>query len=229
MLRIIFISLLTLLTAGCAIQQPILQHPESLARTVSYYAPSAQSRLAPYFSKAGVTYPSAQIALLVFKQEKKLELWARDARGWHYIKTYPVLAASGRPGPKLHAGDDQVPEGIYRIDELNPYSHYLLSMNVNYPDAFDRYHARLDGRRNLGGSIFIHGNHLSIGCIAIGNIAIEELFVLAYQVGIEHISVIIAPDDLRYKAPPRECNEPRWVPQLYRQIRAALVTFENKG
>jgi murein L,D-transpeptidase YafK len=228
--RVVFVFLFSILMAGCALQQSrVLGRPESLAHTVRFYAPVAESRLMPYFSRAGISYPSSQIAFLVFKQERKLELWARDGRGWHYIKTYPVLAASGDPGPKLHVGDGQVPEGVYRIDELNPHSHYLLSMNVNYPDAFDRYHASLDGRRRLGGNIFIHGNDLSIGCIAIGNIAIEELFVLAYQVGIEHITVIIAPDDLRYKAPPREPYAPRWVPELYRQIDSALRPFENKG
>ncbi len=68
---------------------------------------------------------------------------------------------------------------------------------LNYPNSADRYYARLDHRHDLGDDIFIHGSDASIGCIPIGNKAIEQLFVLAYLVGERYIKVIIAPDDLR--------------------------------
>ena len=74
-------------------------------------------------------------------------------------------------------GDKQVPEGFYRIELLNPNSRYHLSLRVNYPNADDIERAREDRRDllNLGGDIMIHGGAESIGCIAIGNPAIEHL------------------------------------------------------
>ena len=76
---------------------------------------------------------------------------------------------------------------------------------------------------NLGDDIYVHGIDVSIGCTPIGDKAIEQLFVLAYLVGKRHIKVIIAPDDLRHHhAPIYEAVYPRWLLQLYAQIRRAL-------
>jgi hypothetical protein len=36
-----------------------------------------------------------------------------------------------------------------------------------------------DGRKNLGSNIMIHGKNCSVGCLAMGDEAAEELFVLA--------------------------------------------------
>ena len=92
-------------------------------------------------------------------------------------------------------------------------------MKVNYPNEFDLDHAEYDGRTDLGGDIFIHGKAVSIGCLAMGDEAIEELFVLAAHVGTENIKVIIAPSDPR-KTPldPFLPNLPEWTPELYRRI-----------
>lgn len=226
---LIILFVLVILQAGCTLQPPPETWQQTLTRTVNAYAPTAEARLVPYFHRAGVYYPPQQVALLVFKQEKKLELWASDGQRWTWIKTYSILAASGGPGPKLHEGDDQVPEGIYRIVSLNPRSRFHVSMALNYPNDFDREHARFDHRYDLGENIYIHGNSVSVGCIAIGDIAIEELFVLVYKTGLEHVEVIIAPNDLRHAPPPRENNKPVWVPMLYHHLSSALMDFENKN
>ena len=71
-----------------------------------------KAALAPTFYKWRLSYPPQQIALLFFKQEKKMELWAKSDADWTHVKQYPILAASGNSGPKLKEGDQQVPEGI---------------------------------------------------------------------------------------------------------------------
>ena len=76
---------------------------------------------------------------------------------------------SGRLGPKLKEGDRQVPEGLYRVESLNPNSRYHLSLRVNYPNEQDKSYGRLDGRNNLGTDIMIHGKDCSIGCLAMGD------------------------------------------------------------
>jgi len=134
-----------------------------------------------------------------------------------------VLAASGALGPKLLQGDRQVPEGVYRVLWLNPNSSYHLSMKLDYPNAFDRERARRDGRTDLGGDIFVHGRAVSIGCVALGDPAIEELFVLAADVGTARVQAVIAPRDLRVpSARDPEIASP-WAPELYRLVRREMA------
>lgn len=135
-----------------------------------------------------------KLQILAFKKERYVEVWAP---GWDKPLLYPMTAFSGNLGPKLREGDRQIPEGIYDIEYLNPCSRFYLSMKVNYPNAFDQKQAEIEGRTQLGGDIMIHGKAATVGCIPIGDEAIEDLFYLIYFVGIENVKVIIAPYDLR--------------------------------
>ena len=137
------------------------------------YSAYATRRLTPYFAKAKVSYPPREVIFIALKQEMKLELWARGSGEFRFIRDYHIKAASGVGGPKLRQGDRQVPEGIYRIVELNPNSHYHLSMKLNYPNEFDLLHARREGRSAPGSDILIHGKAASSGCLAMGDEAIE--------------------------------------------------------
>jgi murein L,D-transpeptidase YafK len=121
-----------------------------------------------------------------------------------------------------------VPEGLYKINGLNPNSAFHLSMKLNYPNTFDVVKSKLDGRDNLGGDIFIHGRSDSVGCLAMGDRTIEELFVLTALVGEDNVEVIIAPTDFRDSAR-RQRNRPRlqWLPELYSNIKQALTRFKN--
>ncbi len=202
--------------------------PQTVAQRLTQYGPVVEKRLKTDFTRAGVTYPPARITLVVLKQERQLELYAAGAAGdaLHYIKSYPILAASGRLGPKLQQGDDQVPEGMYAVDSLNPNSHYHLALHVDYPNAFDRAQARTDGRTDLGGDIMIHGNAVSIGCVAMGDPASEDLFVLAAQAGLPNVRLLFCPLDFRLtKAEPGGPDLPAWTPKLYRNLEKALGTL----
>lgn len=232
--RIVIVLLVLALAAGAfvvygrGIWYPLLLRvtgPRTVADVVEKYGSAARARLKPKFMKAGAAYPPKQIALLVFKREGRVALWARDAQRWRFVRDYPILAASGHAGPKLRQGDYQVPEGVYRIEWLNPNSSYHLSMKVNYPNAFDRSMAQRDRRTNLGGDIFIHGKDVSIGCVALGDPAIEELFTLAADTGYQRTKVIIAPNDLRIGGAILHERAPRWVGELYRTVAAALAEF----
>jgi hypothetical protein len=178
-----------------------------------------------YFAKAKVSYPPREVIFIALKQEKRLELWARDSGEFRFIRDYYIQAASGVAGPKLRQGDRQVPEGIYRIVKLNPNSHYHLSMKLNYPNEFDLLHARQDGRTAPGSNILIHGKAVSIGCLAMGDEAIEELFVLTEHVGVENVKVVIAPHDPRaYPLKTDSKALPEWTPELY-----AIISREIKA
>ena len=188
---------------------------------------SVRSRLAPAFEAAGVPYPPTSFTLIGLKAEKRLELWAPDAAGRpRLVKAYPVLAASGGAGPKLREGDRQVPEGLYGIESLNPNSRFHLSLRMDYPNAADRRRAQAEGRTGLGGDIMIHGSDVSIGCLAMGDSAAEELFVLAALTGPKNIRVILSPVDFRRKDEVGLTSSlPAWVPDLYAEIKAELARY----
>jgi len=206
------------------------QRTHTLKTRLAEIGPGATQRLAAKFETAKAQWPPAEMALLAIKSEKALELHVRQKGGpWKLIHRYRVLAASGGPGPKLRQGDKQVPEGIYSIAFLNPNSAYHVSLRVNYPNAFDREMAAKEARKDLGGDIMIHGKNLSAGCLAVGDEAAEELFVLAAQTGLAHVKVIIAPTDFRDHAiPPSEPGRPEWLPKLYTEVASAMSELKDR-
>lgn len=200
-----------------------------LSERLAEISPAATLRLARKFESAHASWPPAEMALVAIKDEKALELHARSAGGaWKFVHRYPVLAASGVSGPKLRQGDKQVPEGIYGISFLNPDSKYHVSMRVNYPNTFDRAMAKRDGRSKLGGDIMIHGKNVSAGCLAVGDDAAEELFVLAAETGLDNVKLVIAPTDFRQNGvPDAVASAPNWVPGLYTQVASAMKSFNR--
>jgi murein L,D-transpeptidase YafK len=185
-----------------------------------------ERRMKVRFDHAGVEYPPQRIQLIALKERRRLELWAYQHDEWHFIHDYAIFAASGDVGPKLREGDKQVPEGFYRITELNPNSHFHLSMKLNYPNGFDWLNASREGRAAPGSNIFIHGSAWSAGCLAIGNRYIEELFTLVAKVGLDKSAVLIVPYDFRQKEMPViDSDEHAWLGELYAYLKLRLAQF----
>ena len=189
------------------------------------YGPVARARLKPYFDAKNVPYPPARLTLAGLKQERILEIYAAGTnQDLKFIRAYPILGASGGPGPKLKEGDRQVPEGIYPVEWLNPNSLYHLSFRIGYPNEFDRDQAKLENRTNLGGDIMLHGGSGSVGCLAMGDPASEDFFVLAADTGISNITIIISPVDFRHGETVTVTDTfPKWTDGLYQIIRAKLA------
>jgi hypothetical protein len=177
---------------------------------------------------AELPFPPSELTIVALKDTRVVRVLARSGSKWRRIVEFPVLAASGVPGPKLAAGDRQVPEGIYPVESLNPNSMFHLALRVGYPNAFERDQAARDGRTDLGGDIMIHGGNASIGCLAIGDPAIEELFVLVASVGVDRTRIIIAPTEsvTPDAVPP---NAPAWVPDLYQSLQTELAKLSSAG
>lgn len=134
------------------------------------------------------------VFIRAFKEEKQLELFLRNRASGRFdlFRTYPIAAASGIPGPKLMEGDGQVPEGFYQVPPaaMNPASRYHLSFNIGYPNEFDRVHQR------TGSAIMVHGDDVSIGCLAMTDGKIEEIYTLcaaAHQGGQAYFRVHLFP------------------------------------
>ena len=116
------------------------------------------------------------ILIRIFKEEAELELWKQTTTGrFELLKLYPVCRWSGELGPKLHEGDYQAPEGFYAVTPklMNPNSSYHLAVNMGFPNAFDAANDR------DGSFIMIHGNCASVGCYAMTDAQIGEIYALA--------------------------------------------------
>ncbi|MGC4013680.1 MAG: murein L,D-transpeptidase family protein [Luteolibacter sp.] len=116
------------------------------------------------------------VFIRIFKEEKILELWMRrrDTRKYDLFRSWPVAAMSGVLGPKLIEGDGQAPEGFYFVppERMKPDSQFHLAFNIGYPNAYDLANGR------TGTFLMVHGNEVSIGCFAMTDPVIEEIYTL---------------------------------------------------
>ncbi|MFB6257916.1 MAG: murein L,D-transpeptidase family protein [Flavobacteriales bacterium] len=128
----------------------------------------------------GLNRSGLRLHLRAYKEEKVLELWAKNASDTLYqkVREYDICALSGNLGPKRQQGDRQIPEGFYHIDRFNPYSKYHLSLGLNYPNPSDRI---LGVEGDLGGNIFVHGSCVTIGCLPITDPLIKELYIFCVE------------------------------------------------
>ena len=118
------------------------------------------------------------ILVRLFKEESELEVWKQDTTGrFALLKTYPICRWSGELGPKIKEGDRQAPEGFYTITpgQMNPNSSYYLSVNIGFPNEFDRAWGR------TGDFLMIHGDCSSRGCYAMTDEQIGEIYALARE------------------------------------------------
>ncbi|HFE47468.1 MAG TPA: hypothetical protein ENJ18_18595, partial [Nannocystis exedens] len=158
------------------------------AREAAAFA-NKEAEVVSLFAEAGVDFPPKQVLFRVFKKEGDLEVWANDQVGqpMRPIATYRICAASGHAGPKTRTGDGQVPEGFYEIDFFKPRSDYYLAMHINYPNRRDR------SQRSTGSAIMIHGNCVSIGCLAMSDDRIQELWVIGRSLEKGRVQVHLFP------------------------------------
>jgi murein L,D-transpeptidase YafK len=124
------------------------------------------------------TTASSPTLIRTYKKEAELEIWKMKSNGeYALLKTYPMCRWSGQLGPKKREGDMQVPEGFYPIapGQMNPNSHYYLSFNVGYPNAYDRAYGR------TGGNVMVHGVCSSAGCFSMTDEQVADIYAIARE------------------------------------------------
>ena len=121
--------------------------------------------------------PDAPIFVRIFKEESELEIWKLKDGHFELFRTYPICAWSGTLGPKAVQGDRQAPEGFYTVSrgQMNPHSNYHLAFNIGFPNAHDRANGY------TGSALMVHGNCKSVGCYAMTDAYIEEIYILARE------------------------------------------------
>lgn len=115
------------------------------------------------------------VFIRIFKESMELEVWIKKGSAYRLFKTYEICSYGSQGfGPKLKEGDGKAPEGFYKLypHSLNPYSSFHLSFNLGYPNAYDRAHKR------TGGALMVHGACCSVGCYAMTDELIEEIYAL---------------------------------------------------
>ncbi len=184
-------------------------------------------------TKADVDYPPEKILLRAFKSERVLEIWAKDSKniGYKLIVSYDFTGFSGDLGPKRSEGDYQIPEGIYYIDRFNPASQFHLSLGLNYPNKSDRIRTTY---KDPGCDIFIHGNQVTIGCIPLGDLIIEQLYIIAVDTKSsvqKKIPVHIFPYKFKNKAKKkrylRYTNNNSKVTVLWKELESIYNNFDK--
>lgn len=70
------------------------------------------------------------------------------------------------------SGDFKSPEGFYNVtrSQLKPDSRFYKAINIGFPNAYDRAHGY------EGKYLMIHGDCVSVGCYAMTDSGIDEIF-----------------------------------------------------
>ena len=164
------------------------------------------------------------VFLRIFKGDREAELWMKRGERYALFGAYPICAWSGQLGPKEREGDLQAPEGFYTIgkDQLNPNSRYHRAFNLGYPNEFDRAHNR------TGANLMIHGACASVGCFAMTDGQIDELWLLvtaALDGGQERVPVHVFP----FRMTSERMAAFAWHPwaQFWRDMKPAYDLFED--
>ena len=169
------------------------------------------------------------VYMRIFKESNELELWMRgNEKNGEYVlfRNYKICFWSGTLGPKLKQGDHQSPEGFYRVtvDRMNPNSRYHLSFNLGYPNAYDKENNR------TGAYLMVHGDCVSIGCYAMGDKNIEEIYTLAaaaFKNGQKSFAVHCFPFRMiKARMTQDDVKESQWLP-FWQDLEKGYQSFET--
>jgi len=132
------------------------------------------------------------IMIRVFKEVSELEIWIEKEGVYVHFATYPICHWSGTLGPKQREGDKQTPEGFYTVSsrQLHRAGRWTRALNLGFPNVYDEAHAR------SGSYILVHGGCSSVGCFAMTDPVMAEVYQLtsaALQKGQTHIPVHVFP------------------------------------
>ncbi len=167
------------------------------------------------------------VFLQITKSPAAVTAFVEESGGaFRRFRSWPVCSVSGTPGPKMREGDGQAPEGFYRVRprQMNPSSSYHLSFNLGYPNAFDRANAR------TGSYLMVHGDCVSIGCFAMTDDGIEEIWTLmqaAFAAGQPSIDVHIFPFAMTPDALAAEGSSPHAA--FWASLAPAWEAFHSSG
>lgn len=165
------------------------------------------------------------IFIRIFKQTNELEVWlGTHNNSYRLFKTYIICYKSGLLGPKTMEGDRQSPEGFYRIgaDQMNPWSKYHLAFNLGYPNEYDLLHQR------TGSALMIHGRCSSVGCYAMTDYFMDEIYSLA-DAALAHGQITFQVHIFPFRLTDKNLSDfegSRWLP-FWKNLKQGYDIFER--
>jgi murein L,D-transpeptidase YafK len=125
--------------------------------------------------------------IVVLKSKRTLLIYSQN----QLVKTYKIALGRQPVGKKQIDGDKKTPEGNYTIWKKGPHAKYHKYLFISYPNKSDVINAHKKNKEP-GGLIYIHGlnkryakvgklhtlSNWTLGCIAVTNDEIDELFKL---------------------------------------------------
>ena len=170
---------------------------------------------------------AAPVLIRIYKEESALEVWKQDRSGnYALLNSYPICKFSGNLGPKLMQGDHQAPEGFYDItpDQMNPNSSEYLAFNTGFPNAYDRSLGR------TGSFLMVHGGCRSVGCYAMTDSAMEEIYGLvdeAFRGGQQKVQLQAFPFRMTAQNLARHAGDPNMP--FWQMLKAGSDAFLDGG
>jgi murein L,D-transpeptidase YafK len=194
--------LFPLIVAGLGACSTTLHAPKTAVRTGTVRTAALKQMETLNMDRA------APVLIRIYKEESTLEVWKQDRSGkFALLNSYPICKFSGNLGPKLVQGDYQAPEGFYDIapNQMNPNSSEYLAFNTGFPNAFDRSLGR------TGSFLMVHGGCRSVGCYAMTDYAMEEIYGLvddAFKGGQEKVQLQAFPFRMTAQNLARHAGDP---------------------
>ena len=140
------------------------------------------------------------------------------------IGSYGICDFSGGLGNKRREGDFKSPEGFYNVDihHLKPDSRFYRAINIGFPNAYDI------SQGYSGKYLMIHGNCKSIGCYAMTDGYMDEIFTYvqaAFQFGQRNMQISIYP--FRMTDANMQAHKNSSYINFWRQLQPGYAYFEK--
>ncbi len=174
----------------------------------------------PYFAEARIEYPPRQITLLAISDTTALELWSGPDTKPTFIRQHAIEFADTTV-------TDSAPEGVwanggvYEIRRLLPDHDSRLAIALQYAGEASQIEPK---------EISLYATETQTaarpGDLVVANEVIEELFMLASDVGKRSVKILIAPHDPRLK-PLDGANESAWLSEHYRSISEEFAKYRR--
>jgi len=198
--RILFVLITALLMLGSCSHMEVKVRRPAVCVNMNLYRPDFEKPETPY-CQIDYDYPLTAVfdpKVYIYKHDRRLLVVENGV----LVRDYHIALGPHPDGDKYLRGDGRTPEGEFYVCLKNPLSQYYKSLGLSYPGpkhaeeaiqagaiTFDEFQEILTAYESkgtppwntpLGGSIFIHGggagDDWTLGCIAVNNSAMDELF-----------------------------------------------------
>lgn len=181
--------ILTTVLLGCGVMMSGTRHlkTDATANVAVHSAATSSSKR----TVGNGNGPVGSIYIIIDKSDYSLSVY--DSKGWY--ATYPVVFGNNSLDDKRMAGDNNTPEGTFRISSKKVHEKWCKFMGIDYPnkESWEKFRQRkqrgeIPSSASIGGAIGIHGTfphedfvidrykNWTEGCISMKRDEVTELY-----------------------------------------------------